>query len=268
MGDLLDVFLEQAERVRVGEHQARHLLVKQFAKSLNVYEAPGVGRNRHGFQARETNAGWIGPVSRVRDQHLPSRQPLAFVMGAHDQQSGHLTARPSRRLKCGSRHARKRAQSLLQPPEQLEHPLSALIGLQRVQPREAGHGGGHLGHLGVVLHRAGTQRVETRVHAVVLLGQAGVVGDQVPLGDLWEARRDGSLQALWHLDRLHVERGEVEGSPPLPGGVHDGARPRGPLAAHRGALGHGSTSLMARANASICSLVRRSVTATSSTCSS
>ena len=49
---------------------------------------------------------------------------------------------------------------------------------------EAGHRGGGVAGLGVVLHRARPERVGAEVDGVLAVGEAGEVGDEVPLGHL------------------------------------------------------------------------------------
>ena len=77
-----------------------------------------------------------------------------------------------------SQSARSRRQSSSSAPCAV---ASGCSGCSPLEPRQRRDG---LGDLRVVLHRARAQRVEAGVHAVVHLRQAGVVADQVDLGDL------------------------------------------------------------------------------------
>ena len=153
-GDLLDALFEQAERVGVREHEPGHLVVDQRSQGPHVHQTARVRRNADRLEPGETNAGRVRTVGGVGDQHLGPLAPTVGVHGAHDQQAGHLPARPGRGLQRGPRHAGDLAQRPFQAPEQLEHALHGRVGLQRMQPLESGHGRDGLRCLGVVLHRA------------------------------------------------------------------------------------------------------------------
>ena len=61
------------------------------------------------------------------------RLPPLGVERAHDEQARQLARRAGRRLQRGAVHAGDLAQRALQPVEELERPLHALLGLVRVQ---------------------------------------------------------------------------------------------------------------------------------------
>ena len=67
-------------------------------------------------------------------------------------------------------------------------PCAVAGDLQGMQGGEPGEARGRLVHLGVVLHRAGAQGVQARVHGVVEVGEAHVVAHHVDLGDLGEGK--------------------------------------------------------------------------------
>ena len=73
-GDLLDPFLEQAERVRVREHQAGDLIVEQAGERLHVDEPALVGGHAHRLEPGEADAGRVRAVRGVGDQHLGARR--------------------------------------------------------------------------------------------------------------------------------------------------------------------------------------------------
>ena len=74
----------------------------------------------------------------------------------------------------------------------------------------AGQRGHALVELGVVLHRAGAERVEAGVEVEVALRQPVVVADDLGLGDLGELRRLGSAQ-LGRQQLVQRPLGHVEG---------------------------------------------------------
>ncbi len=152
----------------------------------------------------------------------------------------------------------------LQPPEHLERALGGLVGLQRMHPLEPRQGRDRLRDLGVVFHGARPERVEARVHAVVHLGEPGVVADQVDLGDLRQPGLRATTGALGDGGLRHVERGEPERRPSRARPVHDRPLPRGRILAADRRPDHVSTSANASANRSISSRDRLSVTATAS----
>ena len=167
-------------------------------------------------------------MRRVGDQDRSARVAELRVVGTHDEQPRELTGGARGRLQGRARHPRDLTEGALQPPEHLQRALRRPIRLQRVQPREAGRRGGHLGKLGVVLHRAGAEGIDPGVDAVVHLRQARVVPDQIPLRDLRksaEARRrrcfsgisDGSTSSSGKLHAARPGRARSR-TVPSPGG--------------------------------------------------
>jgi hypothetical protein len=61
-GDLGDVLVEDAERVRVGEHQAGDALVDLRAQVVQVHPTPLVGRNLHHLIAGHRHRRGVRPV--------------------------------------------------------------------------------------------------------------------------------------------------------------------------------------------------------------
>ena len=68
-------------------------------------------------------------------------------------------------------------------------PWVTVRGRGRMGRGQAGQGGGVVAQLGVVFHGARPERVGAQVDRVLPVGQAGDVGDQVPLGDLGQRDR-------------------------------------------------------------------------------
>ena len=88
-GDLLDVLVEEAERRRVREHQARGGLVDLRAEILDVDVPAPVRLHRGELVPRHRHAGRIRAVCRVGDYDLAASLALAPVgeIGAHQQQA-------------------------------------------------------------------------------------------------------------------------------------------------------------------------------------
>ena len=80
-----------------------------------------------------------------------------------------------------------------------------------MQPRVPGQRRHALVQAGIVLHRAGAERVEAGIEVEVALGDPDVVTDDLGLGDLGQAWRCRPAQALGqqlaHVHLRHVQRG-------------------------------------------------------------
>jgi hypothetical protein len=168
-GDLQDVLLEKPEGVRVGDHQAGDVLVDELLERRQVDQAPGIGRDRCNLVAGHADARGIRAVSRVRDHYPLAGVAVLLVERPHQEEARQLARGTRCRLEGRAGHARDLAQGPLQPPHELQGSLDRLLGLVRVEPGEAWKGGDRLGDLGVVLHRAGPEGVEARIHSIVPL---------------------------------------------------------------------------------------------------
>ena len=69
-GDLLDVAVEQPERVRVREHQAGHVVGGLLAQVVEVHPAVLGGAHLHHLVARHRHRRRVGAVRGVRREHL------------------------------------------------------------------------------------------------------------------------------------------------------------------------------------------------------
>ena len=67
-----------------------------------------------------------------------AESPRDSVLGMDDQQSGHLTVGTGRRLERDLRQPANLGEHALELAEQFEGALDVLLGLQRMEPREAG----------------------------------------------------------------------------------------------------------------------------------
>ncbi len=187
--DLLDVAVEQAERVRVGEHQAGGVVAGLLAQVVEVHAAVGRRAHLHHLEARHRHGGRVGAVRGVRREHLVAALAAVLEVGAREHQARQLAVRPGARLKRHVRQPGHLGQLLLEVPHQLERALRVTRLLQRVEAREAGQRRHLLVDLGVVFHRARPERVEAGVEIEVLLGQVVVVPHDLRLGYLRQGRR-------------------------------------------------------------------------------
>ena len=101
-----DVLLEEPEGVGVCQHDPRHVTVEVLAQDRRADEAPLVRRDANGGVAGEAYRGRVGPVRRVRDQHLGRRPARLLVPGADYEQPGQLTGGAGGRLQGRGGHTR------------------------------------------------------------------------------------------------------------------------------------------------------------------
>ena len=150
------------------------------------------------------------------------------VVGADDQHAGQLALGAGSRLQGDAGKAADLLQPFLQLVHQQQAALHGLDRLERVQPGEAGQAGGLLVDLGVVLHRAGAERVDARVDAVVQLRQAGEVADHIHLGQFGQ-RQVLARQALRAArPAAHPARGSARRCRP----ATDSSQSKGSVMAH------------------------------------
>ena len=208
-GDLGDVLVEQAERVRVGEHQAGDLVVDLGAQVVEVDATAPVRRHLDHLVARHGHRGRVGAVGGVGGKHLGALLAAVGVVGAGEEQPRQLPVGARRGLKADVLEAADLGQGALQAPHQLQRSLGALRVLRGMKARVARQRGDPLVEPRVVLHRAGAERIGARVEVEVAAREAVVVADDLGLGDLGELR--GALPQQLRGDQL-VERalGDVE----------------------------------------------------------
>ena len=225
LADLGDLLLEEPERVRVGDHQARDLFVHQLGDRVRVQDAVTAGRNGDDVVSVERGTGGVGAVGRVGDEDLLARRIAALlVIGADHHDAGQFSLGARRRLQRHAVHAADFGQPLFELPRQFEESLGRLGGRERVRVGEAREPRSSLVHLGVVLHRARTERVEPEVDGRVPGGEAGEVAHHVDLAHLRQLRQVVARQVAE--ERVDVDLGDVQGrelgaAPPRPRAFED-----------------------------------------------
>src|SRR5919108_195529 len=168
------------------------------------------------------------------------------------------------------RKTRDLGERALQPPHEIERVLRVVRVLQRMETGMSGQGSHPLMELRVVLHRAGTERVEALVEVEVLRRQRRVVAYELRLRDLGELGRavpdDARRKQLVDRHRRDVGLGGDERAAALPRALEDRecvlVRAGIEVAAHYAVTASG-TDFTADARRSMSAFVRRSVIATS-----
>jgi hypothetical protein len=140
-------------------------------------------------------------VRRVRDDDAAPPPALASILevGAHEHQSCDLALRACRGLERNRVQTADLRENLLQPPLELERSLGPLLLLQWMQVAEARQRCDPLVHPGVVLHRAGAERIETAVDAERAHGELREMTEELRLGHLGQARRRSPAQLVGNL---------------------------------------------------------------------
>ena len=92
LGDLLDVLVEEAERRRVRQHQARGSLVHHLAQVRDVDVAARVGLDLRELVPRHRHAGRVRAVRRVGGDDRVALVALAAIgeVRAHEHQPRQL----------------------------------------------------------------------------------------------------------------------------------------------------------------------------------
>ncbi len=105
VGDLVDLLLEDAERVGIGEHQRGDIFVHLRFERRDVDHAGGVRLQVLDRIAAHRGGRRIGSVRRIRHQNFLARVALRLEIGAHQQDSCHLAVRAGCRLQRDGIHA-------------------------------------------------------------------------------------------------------------------------------------------------------------------
>ena len=132
IGNLVNLLLEDPERVRVGEHQSRNIFIHLRGECAHVYHAALVRfQVFYGIPYRR-GCGRISPMCGVRDQNLLARITFRLQISPHQQKSRELPVRASRRLQGDRIHAGDLHQALAQGLQDSQCALRNLFGLIRM----------------------------------------------------------------------------------------------------------------------------------------
>jgi hypothetical protein len=209
-----DLRLEHPEGVWDGDHERGHVASVEVPREHRQVERPlGRRRDLHRLETGENRRSRVRAVGRVRYQYeLPMLAPVHECLADH-QHSGELAVCSCGGLQRHLGHAGHCDKRLLQLPHEREGPLNLVLGLEGVELGDAGQAGQLLVDARVVLHRAGTERVEPFVDAVVPLRQTREVAHDIDLAYLGHpldlAAQKGGRQGRRGIDRRHLERREL-----------------------------------------------------------
>ncbi len=236
-----------------------------FAAQIVEVEVPA-GVRLHLLEpvARHGHARGVRPVRGVRDDDRVALLAPVGEVRAHEHEPRELSLRAGRRLQRDRGKPGDLREHRLQAPHELERTLRSLVLLGGMEIAESGESSEPLVEARVVLHRAGAERVEARVHAERTVGERGEVADELGLGDLGETRRPRSAKRGGELDLGEIGPRRPTCSPSGTRALEDEWRVR-PSAA--GLVAHEQTSPRTSASRSTSSTVFLSVTATRRTSS-
>ncbi len=149
LGDLLDVRVEDPQRVGVGQHQARDLVARLGPQVVEVDAAVGVRADLDDLAAGHRHRRRVRAVRGVGREDLAPVLAARLVVGPRQQHAGQLAVRPGARLQRDVRQARRsrpaRARgstSARAPPARRAAPGAGAAARGRAAPRRARAGAG------------------------------------------------------------------------------------------------------------------------------
>ena len=179
-GNLLNLGFKEAQGVGVGHHDASDIRPQQGFQGLHVNAAVLQGFHLHHLEPANRGRCRVGAMGAVRHNHLGAGQvSAAHVILAHNHQARELSMGAGARGESKGMHARDGPQGLVHLLIHLANAGNQGVLFQRMLGREAGQRGNLLVNLGIVLHGAGTQRIEAGIHTEVHLGEVGVMPHHV-----------------------------------------------------------------------------------------
>ena len=129
--------------------------------------------------------------------------PARAMIGADHGHAGELAVRSGQRTQRHGAHAGDGLEHLLQLVQAGEKALAGAVRAERMARRELRQQRRGVARLGVVLHRAGAERIEVRVDREVQLRQPRVMAHDVELADLGQRwpRAPAQLPPGWRRPR-------------------------------------------------------------------
>ena len=181
VGNLVDLLLEHAQRIWVGEHERSHVFIHLRFKRRHLNHTPRVGFQILDCIADHRGCCRICAVRRIWNQNLLARRIPGFVMCAHHQQAGKLPMRACRRLQGDRVHAGDLDQALAERFHDAQRALRCPLRLIRMAVRNSFQTRDHFVHSRVVLHGARTQGIHAQIYGVVPGGESREVADDFDL---------------------------------------------------------------------------------------
>ena len=285
VGDRLHVALEQAARIRIGNHHARDIGAKPRLERFQIDAAFGGRGNVFHLVTGEGGGRGIGPVGAFRHQDHLARIAPRFECGANAQDAAQFAMGARLRAHGDGVHAGEIDEPVSEFIDDFERTAHRVDRLQRMHVGKARHARDLFVEPRIVLHRARAQRKKTEVDRVILPRQARVMTDGFRFGQARQADRLAPLETAKPvrpapgLRQVHTGRLDMADLEQQRLFQHQRAIAGGRIGtAHRvmafdGCAGlparcigraHASTSSSAEASVSMSSSVVVSVTATSS----
>ena len=125
---LRDILFENAERVRIGHHQAGDIVVDRAFQFRQIDRAARVRADVLHRVAGDGRGGRIGAVRRIGDENLLARIAALFEQRAHQQDAGQLAVRAGRGLQRDRVHAGDLGQDRFQPRHHFHAPCDSASG--------------------------------------------------------------------------------------------------------------------------------------------
>ena len=214
VGDFVNLLLEHAQGVGIGQHQSRDILVHLCFECGDVDHAARIRLQILNRVVHHGGRGGIGSVRGIRNQNLLSRVAFGLVIGANHEQAGHLAMGAGGGLQRDRIHPRDLDQLLAQRFDDVQRALRNLLRLVRMPVRNSIHPRHGLVYPRVVLHRARAERVHTEIDGIVPSGHSREMADDLDLAHfrhVAEIFSFGRTQQFGRLDFRHVERRQLPG---------------------------------------------------------
>ena len=174
LNDFEDAGVEDAECAGDGDHHASDGVVAGGAQRFEVDIAVVVGGQFDDVQASHRDGGGICPVRAVGNENVDALVVAAIQMILADHEdAGEFALRASGGGEAGSGESGDFGEPLLKRVHDGERALRSVLVGEGMERAETGQTGDILIDLGVVLHGAGAERVETAVDAVVEAAEVG-----------------------------------------------------------------------------------------------
>ena len=195
--DLQNVFVKNADCVRVRQHQAGGVVAEHGLERLEIDAAVRRGRDIHDLIAAHGSCSRVRAMRGIRNDDLRALLVAAGIVILLDEQHAReFAVRTGSGLERHAVHARDLTQILLRKLQHTTAALHRVGGGQRMDTRKAGQRSHFLVDAGIILHGARAERIEAAVHAVDVVVQLRIVAAEVLLAQL---RQNGSLRATQRL---------------------------------------------------------------------
>ena len=205
--DFKDILVEDADRIGICEHQSCRLRSNGCAERCEIDAAVCAGRDIDHAEACHDGRGRIRAVGGIRDDDLcPAHVAACEVVRLDEQQACEFAVRTCCGLERERVHTGHFAKQLSRFIQQFQRALRRLLRLKRMEPCKARQRRKGFIDLGVVLHRAGAQRIEAVVHAVDAMRQRGIVPDEFIFAHLRQVQRLFARRRQRHDG--HIARGK------------------------------------------------------------